>query len=146
MSVKVLKPVNMLQQPPPEQDSPKNILNVLNDDCIREILKKLHISTLIKVVDVCTRFNRIAKEAFLTKYRSKIINIFDLEWNRNPTSVQIENFLSEFGPIISSITTLISRFDSERYESIKNVDSTFKKIVKYCKNLNHLELCILKKK
>lgn len=129
MSVKVLKPVNMLQQPPPppEQDSPKNILNVLNDNCIREILKKLHISTLIKVVNVCTRFNRIAKEVFLIKYRLKIINIFDLEWNCNPTSVQIKNFLSEFGPIIPSITTLISRFDCEHYELFKNMDNTFKK-------------------
>lgn len=124
----------------PAPDSPNNILNVLNDDCLRAIFGKLHFSTLNAVVNVCIRFNRVAKKVFKTKYHLKTINILDLEWDRHPTVSQTENFLSNFGDVISSISMFKDFSDSR-----KNEDATIrlKMISKYCMNLNSLEFdCI----
>lgn len=56
---------------PPKQHSCKQILNVLQDDCLREFVKKLHFSTLMSVVNVCIRFHRVAKRTFSSKFKSK---------------------------------------------------------------------------
>lgn len=101
---------------PPEQDSSTHILNVLNDDCLREIFKKLHFSTLLSVINVCVRFNRVAKEEFSDKYKSKKIHIYDLAWNREPTKSQINDFLSEFGSSISSVSLMDLLLGSKRWD------------------------------
>lgn len=74
--------------------------------CSMEIFKKLHFSTFNSVANVCVRFNRIAKEAFRSKYQSKQINLLELELNRQPTISTIEEFLSNFGTTISSLSTI----------------------------------------
>lgn len=134
--------MDLLQQPP-KHDSPANILNVLNDDCIREILKKLHFSTLNSVVNVCIRFNYIAKEAFLSKYQSKQISISDLEWNRQPTLSQVNNFLCEFGSSISSLSLLKRELFRHVDKNIKDTDVQLKMINKYCKKLTELAFSCL---
>lgn len=116
---KVLEPtdiVDLLLQTP-EQNSPMHILNKLNDDCIEHIFRKLHFSTLNVVARVCIRFNQIAKNVFKLKYQSQRINILDLEWNREPTLVKIENFLSEFGATISSLSFAYTYESVYEYES-----------------------------
>lgn len=124
---------------PPAQDSPQNILNVLCDDCLREIFKKLHFSTLDTVANVCIRFNLVAKEAFLSKYQSKTINILELDWNRNPTMSQIEYFLKKFGSSISSISTIKEVFTHPHYRLNVDANIILKMIGTHCKNLKKLE-------
>lgn len=137
VSAKVLGPLRIVKEllKPPDQDSPMNILNALNDDCLCEIFKKLHFSTLTSVAMVCTRFNRIAKEAFSSKYHSEWINIFDLDWNRQPRWSQIEDFLSEFGSEIRSLSTL--KVLNEWF--IKIAEHFFKLVHKYCKRLTRFQ-------
>lgn len=143
---KVLEPTNIvdLLLQTPEQNSPMHILNKLNDDCIEHIFRKLHFSTLNVVARVCIRFNQIAKNVFELKYQSQRINILDLEWNREPTLVKIENFLSEFGATISSLSfayTSVYEYESDRLYCgiIKDANVQLKMINKYCKHLNELE-------
>lgn len=124
---------------PPKQDSCKHILNVLNDDCLREIFTKLHLSTLMSVANVCIRFDRVAKEAFSSKYKSKKIRIGDLTWDRKPTKSQVTNFFSKFGSSISSVS-LVHRSPS-RYSVNINEDThlDLRIISKYCNGLKELE-------
>ncbi|XP_031638550.1 uncharacterized protein LOC116350768 [Contarinia nasturtii] len=126
---------------PPDQDSPKNILNALNDDCLREIMKKLHFTTLNSIVNVCLRFDRVGMEAFSNKYLHKKIDIFDLEYNRRPTMAQIEHFLIKFGSRISSLSILNSPSIASHNEAERV--SLFEMFCRYCKNLNSLELSLL---
>lgn len=135
-------PTDPLLQPP-ALDSPTNILNILIDDCLREILKKLHFSTLNTVANVCVRFNRVAKEAFHSKYQSEQINILDLEWHRQPTIATVEDFLRNFGASISSISTLkqcSSRYYMRIFENVDDIQLLLKMINTYCTKLNTLEL------
>lgn len=55
----------------PDENSPKNILNILNDDCLRKIFKQLHFRDQCSVLSVCVRFNQISKEC-LAKKQKKI--------------------------------------------------------------------------
>lgn len=147
----VLKPIvtidsrTMILQPPPEIESPKNILKLLNDDCLIAIFRKLHFSTLNTVMNVCIRFNRLAKRAFFNKYRSKKIHILELKWNRRPTLSQVEDFLIEFGSSILSLSTVQKDYYDGHFPRqtsvvhIENEDFYLKIIDKYCKNLNELE-------
>lgn len=124
---------------PPDQDSPKHILNVLNDDCLSAIFEKLHFSTLIAVANVCIRFNGIAKNAFSSKYKFRKINILDLEWNRQPTLSQVNRFLNEFGSSITSLSLLKRSVGRYSRRDIKDTDIVLKMINTYCTSLNELE-------
>lgn len=124
---------------PPDQDSPKHILNVLNDDCLFAIFEKLHFSTLITVANVCTRFNGIAKDTFSRKYKFRKINILDLEWNRQPTLSQVNRFLNEFGSSITSLSLFERSLTRYIGRKIKDTDIMLKMINKYCKSINELE-------
>lgn len=55
---------------PPDQDSPLNILNALNDDCLFQIFEAnaLEMSDLAAIGSVCERFNRIIKRIYQRKY------------------------------------------------------------------------------
>lgn len=144
--------VTVLHPQPPEQDSPNHILNVLNDDCLIAIFKKLHFSTLSTVVNVCVRFNCVAKITFSSKYRTKPINILELDWYRRPTLLQIENFLCEFGLLISAVSTTKEKQSNYHYTPLvpigacdslnefKITNDHFKLIDKYCKNLKELKI------
>lgn len=69
-------PIPMTLQLPPIQSSPSNILNALNDDCLREIFNSevLDIWDLCSLADVCQRFREIAKEVFPHKYNNRWID------------------------------------------------------------------------
>lgn len=149
ISSKITKPIAIDYSPislkqPPVHDSPQNILNALNDDCLLEIFKNLHYSTLLSVANVCNRFICLAKEAFSCKYKSKEINILELEWNREPTLSKVEHFLRVFGSSISILsvvkkTSLVAKLQLKR--KLKNTNIYLKLIEKYCKNINELEIC-----
>ncbi|XP_031637709.1 uncharacterized protein LOC116350112 [Contarinia nasturtii] len=124
---------------PPDQDSPKHILNVLNDDCLFAFFERLHFSTLISVAKVCIRFNGIAKKAFSSKYKFGKINILDLEWNRQPTLSQVKRFLNEFGSSITSLSLLKRSVGRYTRRGIKDTGILLEMINKYCKSLNELE-------
>lgn len=55
----------------PDEHSPDNILNALNDDCIRNIIETCIFDAvgLYELAKVCTRFQYIAQQIFETKYR-----------------------------------------------------------------------------
>lgn len=124
--------VTVLHPQPPEQDSPNHILNVLNDDCLIAIFKKLHLSTLSTVVNVCVRFNCVAKITFSSKYRTKPINILELDWYRRPTLLQIENFLCEFGILISAVSTTKEKQSNYHYTPLEPIGK--------CDSLNEFKI------
>lgn len=85
----------------PETDSPNNILNALNDDCLRNIFERFEtLSMLCSISNVCVRFSEIAKQVFKSKYRHKLISITDLRWNNQLNLPQIIPFLYRFGSLI----------------------------------------------
>lgn len=57
---------------PPDQDSPLNILNALNDHCLFKIFEEnaLEMSDLGAIGRVCKRFYRIAQRIYSRKYRN----------------------------------------------------------------------------
>lgn len=57
------------EQPvPPDPESPSNLLNALNDDCLLEIFRYLSLKDLGSVADVCEKFKAIADTIFPSKY------------------------------------------------------------------------------
>lgn len=56
---------------PPDQQSPRNILNCLHDDCLRAIFESncLSLADLCSVGSVCSHFNAIAKQVCARKYK-----------------------------------------------------------------------------
>lgn len=52
----------------PDAESPQNILNALNDDCLLMIFKQLDANAMCQVANVSKRFNITAKQAFRWKY------------------------------------------------------------------------------
>lgn len=91
------------KNPPPAQDSPKNIMNILNDDCIQLVLLKLeNVGDFWSATQVCTRFQANAIACFPFKgvefryskgYTSSNVILFD----------SADSFLNLFGPRITSI-------------------------------------------
>lgn len=55
----------------PPADTMRQLVNVLNDDCIRHILVARHLNVLdlCEVADTCTRLRALAIEAFAARYR-----------------------------------------------------------------------------
>lgn len=55
----------------PDADSPQNILNILNDDCLRPIFEICirDVTGLCELAKVCTRFEYIVQQMFRAKYR-----------------------------------------------------------------------------
>lgn len=81
---------------PPEQDSDSQILNALNDDCLREIFKYFDVRDLTSVADVCVRFNELATKTFSSSYKMVIIS--------SSTSEKFqESLLRNFGSSIEAI-------------------------------------------
>lgn len=121
-----------------KQDTQNNILTVLNDDCLREIFRKIDkLSDFHSIANVCTQFNRIAKEVFPSKIKYAYIYFFNImHYEEGVTLSQIENFLNNFGSSIHSLQIRHSFF--EKLPDASN--SFFKLIYKHCKNLR--ELCI----
>lgn len=134
---------SLLQQVPP-QDSPKNILNLLNDHCLCEIFERVnHLADIHSISNVCKRFNKIALIVFPVKIGLQWINFDDLVFNGENyrpqnliTLAQVESFLCNFGSSIQSF-----KFRPYYFEQVENVSNAVLKMVhKYCKNIRKLDV------
>lgn len=87
---------------PPSRDSPHHILNILNDDCIQEIFRRLpNIRDFLSAAVVCTRFQVNAIRCF--PKQNKSICIGELGHINSITVKNVQSFLSIFDYLIKSI-------------------------------------------
>lgn len=115
---------NRLLLPPPDVDSPQNILNSLNDDCLRVILENCDISSLVEIAFTCTRFPEMAKVVYRHKFR-KTKHIIELQtWSLQ----KIEQYLQIFGDECEYFD--LTLFDTP--------DAILGMIIKHCTNLKGL--------
>lgn len=119
---------------PPAQDSTKHILNVLNDDCIEAIFRRiLRLEDFLNMAEVCQRFQQNAKNcfrmqfkwAFLTQHENNDQRYNIIYRHRIPTERAIP-FLKTFGPFIHTL-----KWWSISSESNDHNDDIFKSIVKF---------------
>lgn len=114
---------------PPAQDSPANILNKLDDDCIREIFRFFKAIDLCIAAQVCTRFNRHANDMFSAKYKElDMYDAFDKMLSKNETEALLRNF----GALIHSLVASSGRVASTNQFLIK--------VNNYCAHLKVLNL------
>lgn len=126
---------------PPAQDSPKHILNILCDDCIEEIFRRIFvIEDYLNMAEVCKRFQKIAKNCFRLQFKSELwLNRCESN-NIQPTMYTVSServiaFLNMFGTSIQHLR-LISSSNQEHDDEI------FKLIVKFTtKTLKSLSIC-----
>lgn len=125
---------------PPSNDSPKNILNVLNDDCIGLIFEKIwNIRDFHSISNVCVRFNQIARQIFPSKIKRRCVDFKEYLLNYEGVQmIQIENFLRDFGSFVESLE--VSECDIQ--EAGGDSNTLLKIIHEYCKNLRELDLHI----
>lgn len=88
---------------PPAQNSPQHILNVLDDDCIEEIMRRLtNLNDLINAAEVCQRFQNAAKicfKKFQSRHQKIVIGSQYFGYDRNwiVPFARADNFLYIFG-------------------------------------------------
>lgn len=113
----------------PDQQSQSLIMNVLNDDCLREIFEKpeLRVWDLVSLANVCKRFNVIARQAFAAKYDGK----YDENGFTHIELWQMEELFRTFGQLITTID--LFEFD---YPS---ADIVVPLMLEQCKNVTHLK-------
>lgn len=90
------------QETPAEPDSPLNILNMMNDDCLKEIFERLPLRDLCSMADTCETFRRIAKEIFVVQF-AKLKD--EVKWLK---FWQVESLFRNFG---NQITEFAYDFD-----------------------------------
>lgn len=132
---------------------PEHILNALNDDCLLKVFSFLKLNDLARTSDVCVRFNRLAKDVFVTKFKRLKVSF------RDCNLYCFEKVLRNFGHLIFSLYIdgaygysdheLVFEFMNEytmpqlkqltlrRFRLGKNVD-----INSTLSNLEHLELIL----
>lgn len=110
----------------PDEKSPANILNALNDDCLRTIIESpaLNLWDLTSCANVCKRFNAIALQVFTSKYADTPIILKDVKLWR------VEELFSTFGPLITSIQSWYT-FNSP-------TDIVHRLTLEHCNNLTKL--------
>lgn len=104
---------------PFEQDYTEIILNAQHDDCVCKVFRKVDFSTLNVVAGIGIHFNRTAKQAFLSKYVSNPIHLLDLDYNHQPTFMEIDSFFREFGSSdisLSLLRTAIYSYSQTKYQ------------------------------
>lgn len=98
---------------PPSQDSPKHMLNVLNDHCIQECLRRLEdIESLSNAAQVCTRFQQNAREYFPRKF--KRIHLDDQHTNLK----WVKYYLRHFGDLIQFVSLMQIQNENKKYNEI----------------------------
>lgn len=115
--------------------SPRNILQILNDDCLMEIFEYLSLDDLCFVADVCIRFKLIAQNVFPKRFAK--VELLHMEtWEENGTwMILTESLFRNFALYIKS-------FDLNLYDlSEKNKILILKSFIKHFSNQN----CVLKK-
>lgn len=110
---------------PPDQESPHNIHNSLNDDCLRAIFEadQLSLDDLCSIGSVCERFNSIAKQVFESRYKNEQKCLTDM---RTKHLCKIEEYFR------------IARNTAISYWDFKDPQVIFGFILKYCKNLKQI--------
>ena len=146
----------------PPQRSDENILNVLNDDCLGEVFRRMDPWERVRMENVCKRFKRVAEKAFVSVYQKNNIwlshlnpngNLIDekasvsvynkseiwrgrLNPDKNLTLTEIEKFLRRYGPSINWMTL----YDRDNEHIVDGLNSIFKLMAKYCPNIKKLHL------
>lgn len=105
---------------PAEQDSPKHILNALNNFCIRKIFSQIEdVRDYLSAAETCTRFQANAKECFPSTFKT-VAFCDDDAFARNKISFgRAKSFLNIFGHSIKSLTFVRSK-DQINYNEIFN--------------------------
>lgn len=122
---------------PPDQESPKHILNALNDHLIQIILKHLcEIEDFISAAEVCQRFQANARECFRISFKEwRISDVMYPCHRRNQLSPlqRLQNFLNIFGNLIQSLDFSVN---------FENYDEVFNMITDFCgPTLTQLRIC-----
>lgn len=110
---------------PPAQDSSNNILNTLNDDCLRTIFHMADMMGLTAIANTCTRFHSIAKEVFGTRRFEEYTEL------KSHDLWQVANFFRTFGAQITSLPLIWSGRDFLEIE--------IRLALEYCTKLTKLE-------
>lgn len=134
--------LTFLEDFPPSQHSPDNILNVLNDDCIKEIFGRLqNRRDFINAANVCKRFQYVAQVWFphealqiAYKYRKSSICprtsafiVDDSSYSRKTVLGDLCAYLRLFGKCIRNIELFKMRSSDEQFNL-----KVFKLIEHFC--------------
>lgn len=114
---------------PPAQSSPNNILNALNNDCLRAIFEQdgLPIEDLCSLACTSQRLNSFGIEAFKRKHKMEPKKFVE-KLADGAAIWQWEDYLSVFGKTVESINTKQNR----------NTNILIHLIEKYCPNITDL--------
>lgn len=119
MDISSIEPL-MAVQDPPAADSPKHILNILNNHCIQSIFERIDdIRDYHNAANVCTRFQANALKCFPTKLKV-------LEIDADMPSADALGILKLFGHLLQSVDWWES--DIERLEDAEILNA----ITTYC--------------
>lgn len=127
----------------PSQDPPKHILNILNDDCIQAILRRItNLQDFLSAAETCKRFQSNAKVCFRTKYGLGDISFLgncldDLRIMKSAIPLdRVHNFLNIFGHLITNIY-----LHHRHHQNEKSKEEILKTIAHFCgKTLQKLTL------
>lgn len=115
---------------PPLHDSPKNILNVLNDKCIQAILSRLtNVDDFLSAAKTCTRFQENAKQCYPPEFTEFSIDNEYIKWKHPLPIKYAPSFLRIFGHLIQSLELKYSGFDQSEME---NYIKVLNMIEQYC--------------
>lgn len=125
------------------EQSSNDILSTLNDDCLREIFRKLHrFADFSAVANVCKRFNKIALEIFPLKIKQKQFGFDELAVNGDVTLSRLESFLNTFSGFVYDAYLNLDGWNFQNVPNAPNI--ALKMINDHCKNLRSLEIRISK--
>lgn len=116
---------------PPDQESPKQILNKLDDDCLEAVFKYLDMIDLCNAAEVCKRFNQRAKDAFRLKYKKIDLSEWKIQLMEDN---EFKSLLNNFGPSIISIVFM----GGGHMKYISDPDDILHKIQAKCVHLKEL--------
>ncbi|XP_055303944.1 uncharacterized protein LOC129569274 isoform X2 [Sitodiplosis mosellana] len=120
---------------PPDRESPKNILNILNDDCLYEIFRRIHPSKYHIIADVCVKFNQILTEMLERKHHKNMFDISDMELF---TLSEADHYLQHFGSSIYRAE--ISGFKLKPHPINLKIKIILKMISEHCVNLRDFRI------
>lgn len=134
--------LSMFFRPPPDADSPHNILNTLDDDCLKELFKHLKLRDLCAVADVCTRFKSNAEYIFSRKYSDLILDNDD-DIYRMLILVRNELYFDHLGeiPLIKNIFRLFGPYIKSIDFPTRHSENILRPMAMYCS----IERCSIEK-
>uniref|UniRef100_A0A336MH93 CSON001662 protein n=1 Tax=Culicoides sonorensis TaxID=179676 RepID=A0A336MH93_CULSO len=109
-------------------------LMMLNDDCLLYLLEFFNVLELVKMRGICSRLDSLI-EIFCQKYVNFSFETLSLELPTELTLMNARDILTFLGPIMKSL-----KIDGGDFSENSNPNRTIDWIVRYCKNLESLEL------